>query len=88
MWRRFGSNASRSDAQRTRWRKLSQPSTGVVQAFLEMMAAERGAAKNTHDAYRRDLSDYAGWLAHRRKTPLIMGLLPGHGVMLGYSKSF
>lgn len=29
-----------------------------------------------------------GVYAHRRKTPLIMGLLPGHGVMLGYSKSF
>lgn len=29
-----------------------------------------------------------GVYAHRRKTPLIMGLLPGHGFMLGYSKSF
>ena len=25
-----------------------------------MMAAERGAARNTLDAYRRDLEDYAG----------------------------
>jgi integrase/recombinase XerD len=50
--------------------QLSQPSTGLVQAFLEMMAAERGAAKNTHDAYRRDLSDYVGWITRRRKTPL------------------
>ena len=31
-----------------------------------------------------------GWglYAHHRKTPLIMGLLPGRGVMLGYSKQF
>lgn len=28
-------------------------------AFLEMMAAERGAAANTLDAYRRDLADFA-----------------------------
>jgi undecaprenyl-diphosphatase len=29
-----------------------------------------------------------GVYAHHRKTPLIMGLLPGHGFMLGYSKQF
>jgi integrase/recombinase XerD len=29
--------------------------------FLEMMAAERGAAKNTLDAYRRDLEHYAAF---------------------------
>jgi undecaprenyl-diphosphatase len=31
-----------------------------------------------------------GWglYAHHRRTPLVMGLLPGHGVMLGYSKPF
>ena len=27
-------------------------------AFLEMMVAERGASKNTYDAYHRDLSRY------------------------------
>ena len=31
--------------------------------FLEMMSAERGAAKNTLDAYRRDLEGYLGFLA-------------------------
>jgi integrase/recombinase XerD len=30
-----------------------------VDAFLEMMAAERGAALHTLDAYRRDLADFA-----------------------------
>lgn len=33
-----------------------------VSGFLEMMAAERGAAPNTLDAYRRDLEDFAGFL--------------------------
>ena len=42
----------------------------LVGAFLEMMSAERGAAKNTIDAYRRDLTDYAGFLTRRGKTPL------------------
>ncbi|WP_417583577.1 site-specific tyrosine recombinase XerD [Pelagibacterium sp.] len=35
----------------------------LIEAFLEMMSAERGAAKNTIAAYRRDLLDYAGFLA-------------------------
>jgi integrase/recombinase XerD len=30
----------------------------ALEAFLEMMAAERGAAVNTLEAYRRDLADY------------------------------
>jgi integrase/recombinase XerD len=33
-----------------------------LEAFLEMQAAERGAAANTLDAYRRDLEDAAGFL--------------------------
>lgn len=37
----------------------------LVGAFLEMMSAERGAAKNTIDAYRRDLSDYGGFVTGR-----------------------
>jgi len=40
----------------------------LVDAFLEMMSAERGAARNTIDAYRRDLSDYAHFLGGRSKT--------------------
>ncbi len=34
-----------------------------IAAFLEMMAAEKGAAANTLDAYRRDLADYLAFLA-------------------------
>lgn len=33
-----------------------------VDLFLDMIAAERGAARNTIEAYRRDLSDYVGFL--------------------------
>lgn len=41
------------------------PEAHLIEAFLEMMSAERGAARNTIEAYRRDLSDYAGFLAAR-----------------------
>lgn len=45
----------------------------LIGAFLEMMSAERGAAKNTIDAYRRDLSDYAGFVAGQKQTLLDVG---------------
>ncbi len=35
-----------------------------IEAFLEMLSAERGAAENTIDAYRRDLTDFS---AHTTK---------------------
>ena len=44
--------------------------TDHVALFLDMIAAERGAAKNTLDAYRRDLDDYVGTLA-ARGTPVL-----------------
>ncbi|MBX9757844.1 MAG: tyrosine-type recombinase/integrase, partial [Beijerinckiaceae bacterium] len=48
------------------------PSTGqrLSRDFLDMTAAERGAAKNTLDAYARDLADYTGFLAARGADPL------------------
>lgn len=36
-----------------------------LDTFLEMMTAERGASKNTRDAYRRDVAQYLGHLAAR-----------------------
>ena len=39
-----------------------------IEAFLEMMAAERGAATNTLEAYRRDLDDYESALADAGKS--------------------
>jgi integrase/recombinase XerD len=38
----------------------------LVEGFLSMQAAERGAARNTLEAYRRDLEDYTGWLREER----------------------
>ena len=40
-------------------------STPLVERFIEMIAAERGAAPNTIEAYRRDLDDYCAFLARR-----------------------
>ena len=39
----------------------------MLDPFLEMMAAERGASVHTLDAYRRDLLDFTGFLARRGK---------------------
>ena len=44
-------------------------SADSIELFLDMIAAERGAARNTIDAYRRDLADYAGFLAKRGVSP-------------------
>ena len=40
-------------------------SFALIELFLDMIASERGASRNTLDAYRRDLEDYAGFLAAR-----------------------
>ncbi|MDP3545515.1 MAG: site-specific tyrosine recombinase XerD [Phreatobacter sp.] len=42
---------------------------GEIDLFLDMMAAERGAARNTLEAYRRDLDDYSGFLAAEGASP-------------------
>ncbi|MFJ5488817.1 site-specific integrase [Hansschlegelia beijingensis] len=44
-----------------------------VEAFLEMASAERGAALNTLQAYRRDLDDYVAFLATRGVGPETAG---------------
>ena len=38
-----------------------------VDLFLDMMATERGASRNTLDAYRRDIDDYAAFLGGKKK---------------------
>jgi integrase/recombinase XerD len=59
----------------------SRGNTPLINRFLEMMAAERGAAKNSLMAYGRDLTDYAGYLARQgtsaasATTPLIRNYL-------------
>jgi integrase/recombinase XerD len=38
----------------------------LIELFLDMLAAERGASANTLEAYRRDLSDFSADLARKR----------------------
>ena len=40
--------------------KIEKNAAALIEAFLEMMSAERGAGANTLAAYRRDLVDFAG----------------------------
>jgi integrase/recombinase XerD len=44
---------------------MTARATSPVDLFLDMIAAERGAARNTIDAYRRDLADYSEFLEKR-----------------------
>ena len=39
----------------------------AIELFLDMIATERGASQNTIEAYRRDLEDYASFLAAKGK---------------------
>jgi len=45
-------------------------SDAVVEGFLDAIAAERGAARNTIESYRRDLDVYSAFLARAGKTPI------------------
>ncbi len=44
-----------------------------IEEFLVWMSSERGRARNTVQAYRRDLIQYHEWLADRDLTPLSVG---------------
>ena len=46
----------------------------LIRGFLAMLAADRGAAKNTIAAYDRDLEDYAAALAARGTDPRLVEL--------------
>ncbi|MGI9481020.1 MAG: site-specific tyrosine recombinase XerD [Hyphomicrobiales bacterium] len=50
--------------------QLSSGDAFLIESFLEMLAAERGASENTLQAYTRDLSDYAGFLNASRSSTL------------------
>jgi integrase/recombinase XerD len=50
-----------------------QPATPLsreAEAFIEMLAAERGASKNTEAAYRADLKNLETFLARRKQKPV------------------
>jgi integrase/recombinase XerD len=42
----------------------------LIETYLEAIASERGAANNTIEAYRRDLTAYVDFLQNRGATPL------------------
>lgn len=45
--------------------KSSTPTGRLIEAFLDAIAAERAASRNTIEAYRRDLEDYLAFLADK-----------------------
>ncbi|HEY1962037.1 MAG TPA: site-specific tyrosine recombinase XerD [Rhizomicrobium sp.] len=53
-------SSSRPPASRA---DVAAPGARLIESFLDMMSAERGASQNTLAAYRRDLVDFAGALA-------------------------
>jgi integrase/recombinase XerD len=55
----------RADAKQAEHTLVTANENHHVENFLEMLAAERGAAANTREAYARDLKDFAGFLARR-----------------------
>ena len=42
---------------------MTQSDARLIDLYLDMLAAERGAAANTLEAYRRDLTDFAANLS-------------------------
>jgi integrase/recombinase XerD len=49
---------------------MSASAERLVSAFLDMLAAERDAAANTLQAYRRDLDDYVAFLSEASVAPV------------------
>ena len=47
-------------------RSASQPDGKLIELFLDMLAAERGASTNTLAAYRRDLADFLAAILAKR----------------------
>jgi integrase/recombinase XerD len=47
-------------------RAASQPDAKLIELFLDMLAAERGAGTNTLAAYRRDLTDFLAAILAKR----------------------
>jgi integrase/recombinase XerD len=61
--------ARKTGARRGRPRLPAPPLDRHIESFLEMLLAERGTARNTVEAYRRDLADLAAFLARRKLPP-------------------
>lgn len=57
-----------SQASNTHDAGSSRSSDYLIENFLEMLSVERGAARNTLEAYRRDLTDYRSHLTQRGRS--------------------
>jgi integrase/recombinase XerD len=51
-------------------KQATTPLSREAEAFIEMLAAERGASKNTEAAYRADLKNLEAFLARRKQKPV------------------
>jgi integrase/recombinase XerD len=58
-----------------------------IEAFLEMLAAERGAARNTVAAYEADLTDFAAFAAARGQAPAAADAATLQAYMAGLGKA-
>ena len=78
---------ARTGARRRRHERRREPAArdnaSLIEAFLDMMSAERGASRNTLSAYRRDLLDLARRALARGRRARRAGL-SGHPVGLGH----
>src|SRR5258706_4026901 len=62
-------------------------SAHLIETFLDMMSAERGAGANTLAAYRRDLLDFAGHLGSEGSNPAKAGREQVREFLKGLSSS-
>ena len=51
-------------------KQSATPLSREAEAFIEMLAAERGASKNTEAAYSADLRNLEAFLARRKQKPV------------------
>jgi integrase/recombinase XerD len=73
MSRRTRTRFSRPDTRQQASKPAAAPRAGVpderlIERYLDMLAAERGATENTLAAYGKDLADYAAHLAKSKRT--------------------
>jgi len=68
-------------------KRAIQQSAHLIEAFLDMMSAERGAGQNTLAAYRRDLVDFAGFLSAKGADPAKASREQVRGFLNGLSTS-
>src|SRR6476660_5278930 len=61
-------NASKKRKAVQFWMRAKPTDAKLINLFLDMLAAEQGAGDNTLQAYRRDLTDFSGFLARSRQT--------------------